>query len=273
MYFHRINTPEDEQELLKEIIDLDTRVRKEKERARLRDISRKATYEKIFDPITRKMEEVAERTPAPTGDLISFDEIKTESVSPRRTPDQELYDHILSSIPPKQRDTDGLLGLDSENNLIGGRSYTVNDNILSVEKEDGTNISIPIQDPDVWKILLLRNPKSQTNKMAVEKYRNIVKQLGLLEGVKRKKIKNRNKYRLLAKGDGFLFTTTPPPSTIFVPSQPKRLIRSLIQALAELRAGNEARRNTVVQFAKAAKAKNILPPNLLTKEETTWMYS
>ena len=58
MYFHRINTPEDEQELLKEIIDLDTRLRKEKERARLRDISRKATYEKIFDPITRKMEEV-----------------------------------------------------------------------------------------------------------------------------------------------------------------------------------------------------------------------
>lgn len=271
MYFHRINTPQDEQELLKEIIDLDTRVRKEKERARLRDISRKATYEKIFDPITRKMEEVAERTPAPTGDLISFDEIKTESVSPPE-PDQELYDHILSSIPPKQRDTDGLLGLDSENNLIGGRSYTVNDNILHVQNDDGTNISIPIQEPDVWKILLLRNPKSQTNKMAVEKYRNIVKQLGLLQGIKRKKVKNRNKYRLLAKGDGFLFTTTPPPSTVFVPSQPKRLIRSLIQALAELRAGNEAMRNTVVQFAREAKAKKILPPNLLTKEETSWMY-
>ena len=40
MYFHQIKTPQDEEKLLKEMIDLDTRVRREKERARLHDIAR-----------------------------------------------------------------------------------------------------------------------------------------------------------------------------------------------------------------------------------------
>ena len=152
----------------------------------------------------------------------------------------------------------------------------MNDNILHISNNDGTFTDIPIDEPDVWQILLSRNPQRYNiSSEAIEKYRGIVKQLGLLKRIKLKAVKNRNKYRLIGKGNGFLFTTTKPPraSTVFIPSNRKRLIRSLIQSLAELRAGNEAMRNTVIELAQAAKAKNILPPNLLTKEELTWMYA
>ena len=277
MYFHQINSPLDEQMLLKEMIELDTKVRMDKEKARLRDNARSATYEKIFDPITKKMEAVAERTPAPSGDLTTFEEkppIVTPPPSPELKPD--LYTQTLAKIPRRERDSDGILGLDSTKNIIGSRAYTVNDNVLHVQNEDGSFTDITIDDPTVWQILLLKNPRTlgenPSNASAVEKYRDIVKKLELVERITGKHVKTRNKYQLLSRtGKGFLFTTSPPP--IVIPSNPKRLIRCLIQALAELRAGNEAMRNVVVQFAQEAKAKNILPPKLLTEEEMTWVYS
>ena len=63
------------------------------------------------------------------------------------------------------------------------------------------------------------------------------------------------------------------PSTFVIPSDRKGLLRALVQAVAELRAGNESMRNLIVPLAQEAKRKKILPDNLLSPEETTWVYA
>ena len=50
-------------------------------------------------------------------------------------------------------------------------------------------------------------------------------------------------------------------------------MRALLQALAELRAGNTSMQNFVVPLAKEAKRKKILPPNLLSPDEETWVFA
>ena len=47
----------------------------------------------------------------------------------------------------------------------------------------------------------------------------------------------------------------------------------LNKALAELRAGNDMMRNLVVPLAQEARRMNILPPDLLSPEEETWIFA
>ena len=81
------------------------------------------------------------------------------------------------------------------------------------------------------------------------------------ENKKRKEIKNKNKKRLFH------------PSTIVIPSDAKGLLRALLQAVAELRAGNTSMQNIVVPLAQEAKRKKILPRNLLSPDEMTWVFA
>ena len=61
--------------------------------------------------------------------------------------------------------------------------------------------------------------------------------------------------------------------TVVIPSDKEGLLRALLQAVAELRAGNESIRNLVVPLAQEAERKNILPKGLLSPEELTWVYA
>ena len=131
---------------------------------------------------------------------------------------------------------------------------------------------------------------------AVKNYVDIVHKLHLVEIAIRnhpRTYKNRSKYKLIesfsTKGTGFLFSVSPPPfldkdiekkkkkiikpSTVIIPSDKKGLMRALLQALAELRAGNTSMQNFVVPLAKEAKRKKILPPNLLSPDEETWVFA
>ena len=129
---------------------------------------------------------------------------------------------------------------------------------------------------------------------AVKDYVDIVHKLNLVEIAIRnhpRTYKNRSKYKLIesfsTKGTGFLFSVSPPPflgkdikkkkiikpSTVIIPSDKKGLMRALLQALAELRAGNTSMQNFVVPLAKEAKRKKILPPNLLSPDEETWVFA
>ena len=65
-----------------------------------------------------------------------------------------------------------------------------------------------------------------------------------------------------------MFTTRPP---LLIPSDDPGLLRSLYVALAELRAGNSSMQNIVVPFPQEAKRKGILPENLLSADEETWV--
>jgi len=62
-------------------------------------------------------------------------------------------------------------------------------------------------------------------------------------------------------------------STVVVPSDKKGLLRALYQAVAELRAGNTSMQNLVVPLAQEAQRKKILPPHLLSPDETNWVFS
>ena len=79
------------------------------------------------------------------------------------------------------------------------------------------------------------------------------------------------------EGSGFLFTTRPPtvihPDTVVVPSDPAGLMEAIALALAEFRAGNTSMRNVVVPLAAEAKRMGILPKNLLSNDEKTWVFA
>lgn len=82
-------------------------------------------------------------------------------------------------------------------------------------------------------------------------------------------------------GSGFLFSIKPPPftnkvfkpSTVVIPSDNKGLMRELLKALMELRAGNTSMRNLVVPLAQEARRKGILPPHLLSVDEEIWVFA
>jgi hypothetical protein len=116
----------------------------------------------------------------------------------------------------------------------------------------------------------------------LREYKRIVNTLDLVQDAKNegKPYANRAKFKLLngKKGSGFLYSVRPPPfmfhpSTVVVPTDNKGLLRELLQALAELRAGNTLMQNIVVPLAREAKHKNILPPNLLTPNEMNWVFA
>ena len=63
------------------------------------------------------------------------------------------------------------------------------------------------------------------------------------------------------------------PSTVVIPSDKKRLLRDLLKAVAELRAGNTSMQNIVQPLAQEAKRRKILPPHLLSPKEMTWVFA
>ena len=125
----------------------------------------------------------------------------------------------------------------------------------------------------------------------LNEYLNIVKSLNLIRDAKNRGVayRTRAKFKLFPKsmktsfGSGFLFSIRPPPfemkkrlfhpSTVVIPSDKKGLLRALLQAVTELRAGNTSMQNVVVPLAQEAKRKKILPANLLTADEMTWVFA
>ena len=175
-----------------------------------------------------------------------------------------------------------MLGLDSARKLINYRPYSVSDNnVLAVKNEDGSESRVKIEDPSVWTILLAQNPERliHVTDDAVERYREIMDTLGTEARIQHthKNYRKRVKYRLLHKseGAGFLYSVRkpPPPEPILIPSDKEGLLRALIQSVAELRAGNENMRNIMVPLAQEAQRRNILPAQLLSPEEMTWVYA
>ena len=228
-------------------------------------------------------------------------------------PDDDSFLNTVRSIPDKDRDDGVFgLNINRKcigNNtfIVKGNVLIVRNN------EDHSESIFVVNDVNVWKLLLAQRPGSlmelKTIKghyiPAVKEYVDIVKTLNLINLAQRthlRTFKNRSKYKLIddfskkykpfsKKGSGFLFSVSPPPflrkqkvkkttttttikpSTVVIPSDKKGLMRALLQALAELRAGNTSMRNFVVPLAKEAKRKKILPPNLLSADEETWVFA
>ena len=164
---------------------------------------------------------------------------------------------------------------------------------------------------DVWKLLLVLNPariglslmdkRTQEYFPFVWDYFHIVRKLNLLETYTARK--DRTKYVLLTsllatasssssssgsgikklgRGKKFLFSSIPPtppspppsiatPPVVVLSTNNETLMSELYRALAELRAGNTSMRNLVVPMAREARQRHILPPNLLTPYEESWV--
>ena len=294
--YHHITSLEDEEKLLSEIIQLETQIRKEKEEKRVQKNTQNDLYSGIFEPITESIQSLTHhRVEKPkedliTGDLVQFktesDQLKDEPVKSDTEQIKKRYKKTLTIIPKRMRD-DGVFGLDSGRRLVSGRPYWVEGNLLLVHNEDGTQSEIQINDLEVWLILLSQIPAKivdLTNEKgisALARYREIVDKLGLIPRVQftNRNYKMRAKYKLLRpqhEGTGFMFSTRKPSfmsEPIVIPSDQEGLIRALLQAVAELRAGNESIRNLVVPLAQEAERKKILPKGLLSPEELTWVYA
>ena len=288
------------------MLELQREIRAQRELVRDRDSAKRDKYTKIFEPVTKTLTDMstpvvpaAPAAPAPSKEeepLIQFDDIKDEEPGElyaetlAATPQGpgELYIRALAEIPQRLRD-DGKLGFDTVNHMIGDWIYEVIGNTLVVRNGDEEE-NIFIDDYKVWCLLLVLNPKKikletqdEEGQLLpfVKEYARIADRLDLLDRFESLRTgQKRIKYNLLKRvhaGSGFLFTTHPPtlihPDTVVVPSDPAGLMNALSLALAEFRAGNVSMRNVVVPLAAEANRMGILPKNLLSNDEMTWVFA
>ena len=310
MSFHlyRVNRLADEEKLLREQLKMENGIRKHRERKRQSKAVASQKYSRIFEPVTKSLDELKDIqkaadtvNPQPEenlidlgdnkadGDLIDIDDVPFTKEEAEEKPG-ELFLEALASIPVRYLD-DGVFGLNIKTGKIGSYKFSVKGDRLTVRSMDSIK-QYDINDYDLWRLLLVTRPnqigldlKSIEGREVLKRFLGIVHDLDLVQDAESRGLRyqNRAKYKLLLHGEKigsgtFLFTARPPPqlihpSTVVIPSDNKGLLRALLQAVAELRAGNTSMQNIVVPLAQEAKRKKILPLNLLSPDEMTWVFA
>ena len=111
--------------------------------------------------------------------LIDFDdhmvEPKVEEVDVDEKPG-ELFRRALESIIPSAKQDDGVFGLNVKTNEIGNNNFSIKGNILMVQNKD-TNVvkPFPINELDLWRLLLAQRPISIGMYLSDEKGHRILK--------------------------------------------------------------------------------------------------
>ena len=303
MSFHlyRIDSLADEKCLLTKKLNREKQIRKHREKNRRLKSAKSHEYSTIFEPVTKSLDDLKDihKTAAAATAAVPLQSDETIRDSPPLVSDGKpgaLYLQALDSIPITSLD-DGVFGLNVHTQSIGNNSFYVDNNSLIVEnKDDGTIQTFDINDFVLWQLLLVKRPhdvglnfKNGKRKDVLKQYLDIVKSLNLIHDANKRGVpyRTRAKFKLFPKsmktsfGSGFLFSIRPPPfekrlfhpSTVVIPSDKKGLLRALLQAVTELRAGNTSMQNVVVPLAQEAKRKKILPANLLTSDEMTWVFA
>ena len=283
---------------MEQMLQLQSEIRDKREADRIARTSKSERYSKMFEPVTKSLDKlVAQPKPklepadVPTTDdllgpkeeevpLLGKEEEEEEVLEEMEEPG-ELYKQALRDIPPQLRD-DGMLGLNVDTHQIGEYPYEVEGDVLKVVVDhNGESKEFEVNSQVLWKLLIVMNPSKIDLKLKNKKqyfpyvyeYADIAKSLNLMASYRGPK--TRAKYKLLKTihgGKGFLFSIQP-PSAVVIPSDDAGLMKELVKALAELRAGNSTMRNLVVPLAQEAKRKNLLPHNLLTPDEETWVFA
>ena len=122
-FFHPIHTIEDREQMLKNVLSLQTQIRTKRKKERLVDKSRNQKYAKIFEPITRTLKDLSDiPSSKSTENLIDIETgddliaLKPEKREAEANPG-ELYLAALKIIPLKDRD-DGTFGLNTDTQKI-----------------------------------------------------------------------------------------------------------------------------------------------------------
>ena len=294
-HYLRVEKLANEEQLLRKKLKIESKIRSQRRRDKHSKHTESLKYSRILEPVTKSIEQLknVEKITPKEENLIDLDEdnddIQVLSHSEIDEKPGELYLHALDSIPLQFLD-DGMFGLNVNTAEIGNNTFSVIGNMLTTQnKTHGTVNNFEINDLELWQLLLVQRPKlvkldlrDKHGRDILREYKRIVNTLDLVQDAKNEgtAYANRAKFKLLngKKGSGFLYSVRPPPfmfhpSTVVVPSDNKGLLRELLQALAELRAGNNSMQNIVVPLAREAKRKNILPPNLLTPNEMNWVFA
>ena len=300
--YHRALQVKRKQTLLEELLQVQKQIRMQREKVMQNDRNNRKKYTKIFEPLTESIQKLkTEPQPITTTNstpLVDFEEEvkKDDGEEPENFLDDlneidepgYLYTQALQEVPRGLRD-DGMLGLNTNNHTIGDWMFEVAGNHLLCRKGVEA-VSFEVTDLNLWCLLLVFNPK-QINLSTVtsrgmllpyvRKYAEIAIRLELRERYERiSRTRNRVKYKLIRNirlGKGFLFTSKRPtlihPDTVIIPSDSKGLLKNLLLAVSEFRAGNTSMRNIIVPLAAEAERKNILPKDLLTNDEKIWVFA
>ena len=298
--YHRALQVKRQQTLLEELLQVQKKIRMQREKDMQNDRNNRKKYTKIFEPLTESIQKLKpEPQPILTTNstpLVDFEEEPKMDGEPENFLDDlneidepgYLYTQALQQVPLGMRD-DGMFGLNTNDHTIGDWIFEVAGNRLLCRKGVEA-VSFEITDLNVWCLLLVFNPKtinlptvtSRGMLLAyVRKYGEIAIRLGLRERYERiSRNRNRVKYKLIRNikiGKGFLFTSKPPtlihPDTVVIPSDSKGLLKNLLLAVSEFRAGNTSMRNIIVPLAAEAERQNILPKDLLTNDEKIWVFA
>ena len=217
--------------------------------------------------------------------------------SPRSVQQWANVHQLIAKIPDGQRD-DGTFGLNWKHKSIGGMPFTLTSKGVQVTTGPNQVKDIKIKHFDTWKLLFYQNPEDKNivlksngrDTPAVEEYRNIVRELNLVDIVeKTSNPKNKANYQKRkkfttfflknVKGTGLLFSYKKPssfpgssheksgkglksgffpPNTVVIPSENKELLIKLATSLSERDAGNSSLQNLIVALAREARRRKIL---------------
>ena len=289
--FHSVHSIQDEEKLLKKIIDLETEIRAKEEKKRVNKIGQHETFSKIFEPITKELKTISEVTqPTSIPDPVPVKNEPDGRQSPERSPPispqkySQPYTAALNAVSADNLE-DGLFGLNPLEKVISGYRYHIEGNSIVVHGTEGYQ-DVKVVNPVTWLILLSKNPAKICDLKnaagdytdAAKEFIHIGKHFNFVDNAKltdKKGYERRTKYSMLTggHGSGFLFSVRAPPVNKFLPSDPQGVLRELQKSLAEYRAGNKSMRNIIVPLYQQAKRMKILPKNLLSEKEFSWIYT
>ena len=152
MSFHlyRVNRLADEEKLLREQLKMENGIRKHRERRRQSKTVASQKYSRIFEPVTKSLDELKDIqksadtvNPQPDENLLDLDDNKAvenlvdlEDVPFTKDEAEEkpgeLFMEAIASIPVRYLD-DGVFGLNIKTGKIGSYTFSVRGNRLTVQ--------------------------------------------------------------------------------------------------------------------------------------------
>ena len=299
MYFATVNNAEDQEELLKSILETKNKIRTQRERKRLEKEKLNLKYGMLVNPITKQIESIIK--PVKT-DVTPTLDLPTEADPPElNEPTQEEnvtatnssevlqpfnkesgYQKALETIDEENQD-EGYLGINPETNKINGMPFSVEGDTLTVSTDNG-EVQIPKIKADTWKILLAKHPERLQNvalrqkssnlpSAALKQYISIAKRLDLLNKTEEKigdeapeEIVETNKYKILSKSRPKSYAPYTKNVEI-IPSDKEGLLEKLNILAATYRAGKKEVLSSIVPMYQEARRLNIKPKELKFLED------
>ena len=289
MHFATVHNAEDQEELLKNILETKNKIRTQREKKRLEKEKLNLKYGMLINPITKQIESIIkkpvvpapepESEPQPEPELNEPTEqeaITANSSSEVLQPYEESgYQKALDSVGEENHD-EGFLGIDPKTNTIHGMPFTVHKNELIVSTKNG-EVRIPNIKPNTWKILIAKHPdrlnvplhqrNSNLPSAEVKQYRHIANTLDLLNRTNQKidgdtaprEIVDSNKYKILSKKAK---SSSAAKNVEIIPSDPRNLLRKLTILAGEYRAGNEDVLSSITPMLQEARRIGIAEKDL-----------